>query len=333
MLWHWEMNTKIVYVLVSRENDIYTEQAYVSMFSVKYHMPDAHITLIIDSITKESLSKRRVDILQYVDELITVPITGKYTPMQISRVLKTTVRFHVLGDFLFLDSDIIVTDTLYEIDSFQFNIGAVLDLHVDLFQNYLLKDVVIHRLHKYFGYNKDVNQYFNSGVLYVKECEEANQFYNLWHEKWKEGCSKGLNVDQPALVIANDLMSSLIAELDGIYNCQIRYTIRYLYDAKIIHYFTARIEDFSPLFTLNFYMTIKNKGNISFEDTQLIINCKRSFSVMSMVNTGIAAEISDVSNSRFINSAVFIRKKSKTAYLLLVLFVRAYKKLIQILFR
>ena len=46
------MKTKIVYVLVSSNNDIYLEQAYVSMYSVKYYMPDAHITLLTDKLTE-----------------------------------------------------------------------------------------------------------------------------------------------------------------------------------------------------------------------------------------------------------------------------------------
>ena len=41
------MKTKIVYVLVSTDKDFYLEQAYVSMYSAKYHMPDAHIALLV----------------------------------------------------------------------------------------------------------------------------------------------------------------------------------------------------------------------------------------------------------------------------------------------
>lgn len=39
------MKTKIVYVIISSDDDIYLEQAYISMFSAKYYMPDCHIKL------------------------------------------------------------------------------------------------------------------------------------------------------------------------------------------------------------------------------------------------------------------------------------------------
>lgn len=49
------MKTKVAYVVVSSPNDIYLEQAYVSMFSLKHHMPDAYIVLLTDRLTSESL--------------------------------------------------------------------------------------------------------------------------------------------------------------------------------------------------------------------------------------------------------------------------------------
>ena len=40
------MKTKIIYVLVSNENDCYLEQALVSIYSLRLYNPDANLLLV-----------------------------------------------------------------------------------------------------------------------------------------------------------------------------------------------------------------------------------------------------------------------------------------------
>ena len=70
------MQPKIVYVLISSDNDIYLEQAYISMFSVKYHMPDSHITLLTDKTTEFSFTNNRRKEIVYANEIISIDIIG-----------------------------------------------------------------------------------------------------------------------------------------------------------------------------------------------------------------------------------------------------------------
>lgn len=42
------MKTKIIYVLVSNENDCYLEQALVSIYSLRLYNPDANLLLLVD---------------------------------------------------------------------------------------------------------------------------------------------------------------------------------------------------------------------------------------------------------------------------------------------
>lgn len=41
------MKTKIIYVLVSNENDCYLEQALVSIYSLRLYNPDANLLLLV----------------------------------------------------------------------------------------------------------------------------------------------------------------------------------------------------------------------------------------------------------------------------------------------
>ena len=42
------MKTKIVYTIVSDENDIFFEQALLSIYSLRKYNPDAFVELVID---------------------------------------------------------------------------------------------------------------------------------------------------------------------------------------------------------------------------------------------------------------------------------------------
>ena len=83
---------KYVYVLASSVKDFYLEQAYISMFSLKHHMPDAHVVLLTDDITYASFVGLRKEELRYADEVIPVPLDAAYNQRQRSRLLKTLVR-------------------------------------------------------------------------------------------------------------------------------------------------------------------------------------------------------------------------------------------------
>lgn len=45
------MNTKIVYVLSSDENDLFWEQCLISVMSARHHMPNSTIYLVCDDTT------------------------------------------------------------------------------------------------------------------------------------------------------------------------------------------------------------------------------------------------------------------------------------------
>ena len=79
------------------------------MFSVKYHMPDSHITLLTDKTTEFSFTNNRRKEIVYANEIISIDIDAKkYNAQQRSRILKTSARQYIKGDFIFIDSDTIV---------------------------------------------------------------------------------------------------------------------------------------------------------------------------------------------------------------------------------
>ena len=75
------------------------------------------ITIVVDKETSDSFIGNRRAINEYVSEIITVDVPVQYNQMQKSRFLKTTLREIVTGDYLFIDTDTVITSDLSEIDS------------------------------------------------------------------------------------------------------------------------------------------------------------------------------------------------------------------------
>jgi hypothetical protein len=270
------MNTKLVYVVTSNDRDIYLEQTLVSAYSARLYMPDAEIVLIVDDLTDATIKGKRSKILEYVTSKTVVKIEGKYTQQQRSRILKTSIREHIEGDFLFIDSDTIITSSLAEIDACNFDIAAVKDFHVSLEKapEYLF---YINKIGKKVGWpiGKESVQY-NSGVIYVKDNDKTRHFYKTWNEYWHKGRLKGVNTDQPAFAMSNILNNRMMQELPGVWNCQLYYGLSYLYKSKIIHYWASNAsfakESLAAFTSDNFYLEIKKSGEISDAMNPIIAN-------------------------------------------------------------
>ena len=123
------MKTRIVYVVVSDETDIFLEQALLSIFSLRRHNPNVIVELVLDQATNDSIIGKRSEIKKYVNKITIIEVSTKYNKGQRSRWIKTNLRNLIEGDFLFIDTDTIITDSLEGIDDFEGDIGAVKDKH------------------------------------------------------------------------------------------------------------------------------------------------------------------------------------------------------------
>lgn len=262
------MKTKIVYVLVSSPTDIYLEQAYVSMYSLRHYMPDVHITLLTDEITANTLKGVRQKEVNLVDELIVVDLDGeKWNGQQRSRQLKSSVRNRVEGDYLFVDCDTVITRPLDDIDDCPYMIAACRDTHSELSNNPYRAMSLEHG--HLLGWPVDEERdYFNSGVIYVKDVPQTHEFYRRWNVNLNKGYAKKVFMDQPSFAMTNFEMGHLVEHLPDVWNCELKHGIRYLKDAYIVHYLCTNPSLFQDkqLFALNEQDTlleVKHTGEIS----------------------------------------------------------------------
>ncbi|MBQ3777770.1 MAG: hypothetical protein II835_06755 [Fibrobacter sp.] len=231
-------NFTYLYVLVSKPGDTYYEQTLVSAISLRHHMPDANIVLLVDNRTAATLVEKRAEIKKYVTSVKSVDLSDSLTNVQKSRWLKTIMPELIETDFLYIDSDTVITQPLTEIETIDIKLGAVLDKH-SLLSQHCNRPLIEKNVRK-MGFQASVNdKHFNGGLLLVRHNEDNRNFFRTWHSLWLESVKKGLSIDQVALAQTNYLTNGLIQELPGIWNCQVEYGVHLFAKAKILHMFVT----------------------------------------------------------------------------------------------
>lgn len=304
------MDTKILYVLVSNYEDIFWEQTYISIFSLRKHNPNVKVSILVDDVTDESLIGIRGGLLDLVDEKIVVELDRNMTNKFKSRVLKTNMRNYVEGDFLYLDSDTIILDDLSEIDKFADDFAVVYEYNRRIKDNFGIRSA-IEPLGRIGGQLHEGEEYYNSGVIFVKDNVKTKDFFKSWQETWLEGTRANVFFDQPALCVVNHNFGNMIRPLSGDWNCQGRYGARFYRTAKVFHYLYDTSFD-HPLMDRNIFKELKESGLLSQQMESIINN---PFLHMSPVNEVITGNGVLLINSRCFSILMILQKRcSKLFY-------------------
>lgn len=253
------MKTKIVYVLASSPSDYFYEQCLISLKSARVYNPTATIILVCDNKTKESLCGLRSEILSIVSQIETISFDDTINNLERSRRMKVNLRSYVNGDFLYIDSDTLIVKDLSEIDNYPHSLGAVLDGHSGL-KKHVMRSFFYKQNVAFNPHIINEESYFSGGVIYSKDDSSSEKFYKLWAINYERACSMGITIDEPALCMANQKMGHIINELDGIWNCQIRFGALYLSSAKILHFCSKKNMPISVLSSREYLYKIKQSG-------------------------------------------------------------------------
>lgn len=308
---------KYVYVLTSNETDYYCEQCIISMISLLKHNPSAELVLLVDNQTHKTLTGFRAEALRFTSETIVENFPDTVTQKVRSRLLKTSIRRLVKGKFLFIDLDTVVCDRLDMIEEIQTDVAMVLDKHVCISEHYMYMYMYMNMNAKRMGYSVGYeDKHFNSGVIYVNDTEKAYHFFDLWNKLYLETLEKGIDIDQTALNEANVRENGIIQEIDGIWNVQINCGLKYLSEAKIIHYL-----GYQPMSKQNIYFNtlpfklcdaqyfenMKKQKCLTEEIKEVIDHPKRAFKVVVIIPEDCVAYKLLFSNHMRILKFVYVR--------------------------
>lgn len=285
------MKTKIVYCLVSDTSDYYYEQLLISLCSLRKYNPEAIVEVVCDNETFATLEGVRRYIYDYNVKVISIETPIGWKNWEKSRFLKTNLRKLIKGDYLFLDVDTVVCASLDCVDGLTCEVAAVKDGHFETpIPPYSKRsngsEKWIWNNAKKANVNVEGYWHFNSGVMYVKECEKAHELYSTWYEKYSAQLKYGVKVDQLPLLLANVEMNNVISELDASMNCQIFYEAgkNILPHAKIVHYYSIQLNTIlSHPWILD---PIKETGKINSFIQHIVDNPCDFFSKESKIITG-----------------------------------------------
>lgn len=284
------MKTKVVYVAVSSHNDFFLEELWASLYSLRQFTPPAcEVVVLSDAETAERI-KCRPALYEMINELNVIQVPSKYSNELRSRVIKTNIRNLVDGDFLFIDTDTIICDSLESIDNLNVtNLAMVPEFH-DSFKKHLCYEFVYHDVIRIFCTDCSDSQYwFNSGCMFVRDNETTRKFFADWKKNWTYSAfEKNENSDQRALLKTDHDYGYIIETLPGVYNCQVAVSIQYFFDAKIVHFWHMRANftsdmNYSPFTNKEIYKQIHQDNCISQSVADTIIHCKSSFRSPSMI--------------------------------------------------
>ncbi|GHV12781.1 hypothetical protein FACS189491_06460 [Spirochaetia bacterium] len=319
---------KYVYVLTSSENDLYYEQFFLSAVSLRLYNPGADIVVLLDKKTRAGLTGTRTGYEQIVSEIKIIPAPEEFSQKESSRWIKTSIRNHINGDFLFIDCDTIITENLEYDFPPELKIGSVLDTHVPLSKHHLYEAFQQEDKRLGFCSSLETDVRYNGGFIFCRDGPDGTAFFEKWHSLWLQGRKKGISQDMPSLNQANYELNGIITALNGGWNCQISHNgLPYLHDAKIIHYYATSLLSFTPPYTLagnEVLLSVKKNGIISPEIMEQLKNPRAAFSVKSRI---IADQDSiDILESAYFSKLLWLRREHQGIFNKLNFFIARIKK-------
>lgn len=293
------MELYAVYVVISQPTDVFFERMWLSAYSLKRYNPKMKVVCVVDDATYRGVQTTiRGKAQEVVDHFEIVDLPDGLSQRAKSRWIKTSLHRLLKGDFLFIDSDTIVCDDLSEMNAFDSELLMVRDYHLRLSEH---KDgkAIRQVCERTFGRKLATDDYFNSGVILARDTPAVRQFFDQWHTCWQEGMGRGCETDQKSLAFVVQDNPGVVSEMDGIYNAQIRYSVKYLCRGKILHFFTGNdsISVSHPFMSDEVFLQMKKEG-ISDRLRRQVDDCKSLFDVQSYIMTGTELEIKNNASYR-----------------------------------
>ena len=284
----------VCYILVDDERLIFYNQLLISLFSLRKWNLFLPVVVLMDTDTEVLIrGTNSSEFSEWNISCIGVSVPVEFNQKEKSRYLKTSLRSHVVGDILYVDTDTVIADALPKTISDE-DLAMVQDgnwsICIDNTDsiNELYKSPWRDQLLLKCGYVFNKNRpYFNSGVLWIRDTDNTHVFFRKWHQEWLNCREKGVIYDQPSLNYLCSLTGNRVSELDGCWNVQVSapLSIRYLEKAKIIHYYNNQDSVYKMA-----EAKIQREGYKSAHVQKIIDNPKEAFFRYKLVRVDEVAE-------------------------------------------
>jgi hypothetical protein len=117
----------VCYVLTTNGNDVTADMNLISVWSLQQSNRDAYVVLLCDRESTEALQRTGHPLRTAVDEVLAIE-TPAGSPAFRNRFVKTSMRKHVSGPFLYLDADTLIRGDLSSVFAIQSHFPAAPNL-------------------------------------------------------------------------------------------------------------------------------------------------------------------------------------------------------------
>ncbi|BAQ66826.1 glycosyltransferase [Geminocystis sp. NIES-3709] len=263
---------QIAYVLTSNGKDVYANMNLISLRSLRYSNSNAKIILVCDCDTVQALETYNHAILQEADQIISVTTPDQPASFR-NRFIKTSLRQHLSGDFLYLDGDTVIRGDLTPIFDIKTSLAAVpnhsgsgnpAEIPFDERENII-----------FLGWTLPTQYYVNGGVLFFVDNPDTEKFCQLWHQKWLASAEKrGTFRDQPSLNSAIADSGVSFSWLPHPFNAQVDVRPIYAKDAIVWHLYSSNGEIAMKTLFHQYIDLLQSEKNVCTDQIEYL--CKRS---------------------------------------------------------
>lgn len=226
------MSRQACYVLASDQWDDYGAMGCISAATLRRLHPGVDIAFLIDGDTAAALGPRRKTLERFADRIVEVAdVHG--SARERSRILKTTMRRHFDGRFVFLDLDTLIVrpiDALF--DSAQpfeialdYETGAVDERDRPIYEG-------LDPMHY-------PDRAFNSGVMVIDDARPVRALFEEWHRRWRMSRELGKLDDQQSLNSTIAATKFAVSVLSPSYNSMILYFPHRFRTCRIAHFLAS----------------------------------------------------------------------------------------------
>jgi hypothetical protein len=229
-----------IYVVTSRGKDVYSAMTRISMASLRISNPGCKAVVVVDAASLVCMKQTRDPLLQEADEVLAFETPEGVDTFR-NRFIKTNLRNLVDGQYLFLDSDMLIRGDISTLFDHETDIACAANHSKDLVEEQIWEEdsTTLSRL----GWECRSDVYVNGGLMLCNDTDAARKFSADWHARWLHAHARiGGYRDQPALNSALRNTNIGLAVVPHRFNAQFKTAVRTAKDATIWHFYSGANE-------------------------------------------------------------------------------------------
>jgi hypothetical protein len=220
------------YAIACDRWDDYGAMLCVSAASLRRQHADVEVVVVSDRTSLSQIGTSRTTLERYTDRIVEVDgVQG--TSRERSRVLKTTLRRHLEGRFVFLDLDTVILRKLDQLLKYTGPFTIALDYETGIVDE---RDRAIYEQLDSVHYPARA---YNSGVMSVDDSPLVRALFEEWHRRWLRGRDAGKLEDQQALNSTIAAQRFPVDVLDPDDNAMILYFPQRFRSCRVAHFLAS----------------------------------------------------------------------------------------------